>query len=79
MLGSVRGFRVPRTPLAILVGLSLVVPSVANGAVDRAGCPSETASGRRRPPAKAAAGASNKSGAGQRIGDFSAFLQPARR
>ena len=32
MLGSVRGFRLPRTPLAILVGLSLV-PSFANRSV----------------------------------------------
>lgn len=75
MLGSVRGFRLPRTPLAILVGLSLV-PSFANRSV--AETVVQATASDDKAPAQAASD-TVQAGRDQRIGDFPRFLRPARR
>jgi tetratricopeptide (TPR) repeat protein len=59
MLGSFRGFRVPRTPLAILIGLSLAVPHVNGTVTELAG---QATSSDDKAPVKAGAAASTKTG-----------------
>ena len=75
MLGSVRGFRVPRTPLAILVGLSLAVPHREWGR-HRTGWASDLVG--RQSPRQSRRGRIEQDGAGERTGDFSRFLCSAR-